>query len=200
MLPSTLIRVALPVLEDNLLEHEGGIGIVIRVQGRELYDGSLVGVLEIKYLLDVFLVSVFLRPSGNTLGYRVHEGDLVMDVGGDNAVLDAVEDGGGEAFLPFEGLIDPVLVYRYVYGGIEFFVLEGLQDIPEGLGYLRPFQGFLVGISGKKYNRDLEPLFYDARGFDTVHFTGQHDVHEDDVGLIFAGFLYGFRSLGGYAG
>jgi hypothetical protein len=135
---------------------------------------------------DVPALGRRLVPAGDALGDLVHEADREVAVRGDDPLVDGVQDRREQPLLLVELVLDAVLVERDVDRGIELSLLEGLENVAEGLDFLGPLEGLFVGIGGEEDDRDPE-LPADLLGrLDTVHAAREHDVHEDDVGPALA--------------
>ena len=130
---------------------------------------------------DVAALLGGLRPTGNAFGHLVHESDGHLGIGGDDAVVDRVQDGGEESLLLAKLPVDAVLVERDVDGRVELAFLEGLENIAGRLDFLRPLKGFLVGVGRQENDRYGELRADLLCRLDAVHAPREHDVHEDDI-------------------
>ncbi len=81
----------------------------------------------------------------------------------------------------------PGSMQRQFDRGPQFIRLIGLKHIAGRRGDLRPFQRVVVGI-GRQVDDGhiLFPLDL-AGGFDSIHFSLQYDVHQNQVGMRVAG-------------
>ena len=60
--------------------------------------------------------------------------------------------------------------------------MERLDDVAERLGHLGPLQGLVAHERGQEHHRDRKPLPDCLGRRDAIHFTGQVDIHQHQVG------------------
>ena len=75
------------------------------------------------------------------------------------------------------------LVEGHLDVGAELALLEGLEQVGEGLGNFGFLEDGLVGVCGEEYDGDAELDADEMGGLDAIHRPLEHDVHEDKVGV-----------------
>ena len=167
------------VLDHRLVEEEG---LLVQVGGQAREQSAMGPLVQDREdARDVAALGGGLRPTGNAFRHLVHESDGHLGIGGDDAVVDRVQDGGEESLLLAKLPVDAVLVERDVDGRVELAFLEGLENIAGRLDFLRPLEGFLVGVGRQENDRYGELRADLLCRLDAVHAPREHDVHEDDI-------------------
>ncbi len=128
---------------------------------------------------------IALIPPRKAFSQRVHEGDAVFDIGGDDTVADALED-RRQPLFPFpQGLVHFGLVKGHLDRRLQFAFVEGLEEIAERLGHLGPGQGRFVGIGRQVDDGDFIGFPNPFGGDDPVDFPLEHDIHQNEIGVAF---------------
>src|SRR5438132_598213 len=74
----------------------------------------------------------------------------------------------------------------------EFPLFDGLHDVGQRLGELRPLHGGIIAERRQIDDRDIQRPANGPRGVDAIHASSEPDVHEDQIGPLFTGLLYCF--------
>ncbi len=143
------------------------------------FTGILVEDME--YLLTRLAPGLWLGPTGQGFGHRVHKLDVAVGVGGDHGVADALEGGGQPLLALLQALFGPMFVEGHLDGAMQFSFFEGFEEIAEGLGDLGSLDGGLIGVGGEVDDRDIEMGSDVLGGLDAVHLTFQPDVHQHQI-------------------
>ncbi len=179
-----------PVFKKGLLKNKGKAVLSVFADIRQSHGISISTAYYGKHILEPVRFGLLLAPAGYILRHGVHKLDKPLFPGGDNAVFDAVENGGEPAFLAAQLHVYIKLVESYIDGGVELSLLKRFEDIAVGFGLLCPLEGVFVGVGGKEDHGNIKGVFNCFGCLDTVRLSGEHNIHKNNVRSEFAGLLY----------